>query len=282
MSTLFATLTFALATIAPLAANVPQTADYAVPMGGAHQVDVYAPAGARNAPVLVWFFGGGRSSGNRKQFAALGRALANEGVVFVAPGYQIRTPATPAVTARTIAADAGMAIAWTQAHIARYGGDPRSIVVGGYSAGAQVAALAVLDQHYIRDAGGDPRAIAGAFIMSGVLDVRPIPAGAPPAWTHDFGASEDDRWQLSPLKYARADAPPFEVSCAEHDPPRFPTPRDPFVARMRALGASVTTFTEENATHGTEFTRVMLPDDPLHQEILAFVKAHAAPRAGTK
>jgi acetyl esterase/lipase len=277
MSTLLATL--ALTTTMAIA---PQTADYATPMGGAHQVDVYAAPGLHGAPVLVWFFGGGRSSGNRKQFAELGRALAAEGIVFVAPGYRIRTPATPDVTARTIAEDAGMAIAWTQAHVAQYGGDPRSIVVGGYSAGGQVAALAVLDQQYIRGAGGDPRAIAGAFIMSGVLDVRPIPAGAPPAWTHDFGASEDDRWQLSPLKYARADAPPFEISCAEHDPPRFPTTRDPFVVRMRALGASVTTFTEENATHGTEFTRVMLPADPLHQEILAFVKAHAAPRAGTK
>jgi acetyl esterase/lipase len=251
--------------------------DYAAHAGGWHEADVYAPAGARRAPVLVWFFGGGRTSGSRKQFALLGRELAGEGIVFVAPGYRIRTPATPDVTARTIAEDAGAAIAWTQKKVTSFGGDPSRIVVGGFSAGAHVAALVTLDGRYIAAAGGDPRRLAGAFIMSGVLDARPIPPAASVAgWTHDFGATETERWDVSPLKYARKDAPPMEISCAQHDPPRFTTTRDAFVARMKVLGANVTTFTEENADHGKEFRRVFDPSDPLHREIAAFVEARAA------
>lgn len=257
--------------------SVSEGVVYGNPADDYHKLDVYAPASAHRAPVLVWFHGGGRETGSRKDIEKLGRSLAGEGVVVVAPSYRLRAPASMNVDMRAICSDAARAIAWTQHTIARYGGNPKRIVVGGVSAGAGIAALVVLDDRYLKAAGADPKRISGAFIMSGVLDNRPIPSDYPnpSMWRHDFGETDAQRWDLSPLKYASANAPPMEISVAQQDNARFLTSADGFVAKMQAAGASVIKYTVLNNSHATEWGHAELSGDPLHQEIFRFVKTHA-------
>ena len=52
------------------------------------KLDVYRPAAARDAPVVVFFHGGTWKTGNRRQYRWAGEALARHGVVAIVPDYR--------------------------------------------------------------------------------------------------------------------------------------------------------------------------------------------------
>ena len=250
---------------------------YVAGAGDLRRLDVYAPASAHDAPVLVFFHGGGRETGSRKDITQLAEQLAADGILVVSPSYRLRTPATMNVNFTVQAGDAGAAIAWVQHHVAEYGGDPNGIVIGGVSAGAGLAALVATDTHYIVDAGGDPRHVSAAFIMSGVLDNRPVPSDYPNTamWQHDFGLTEDDRYDVSPVKFVAKDTMPILVSTAADENARFVTTGQTFVARMRAAGAPVSTYTVAGADHASEWSQMTTAGSPLQHALIAYVHAHA-------
>ncbi len=46
--------------------------------------------------------------------------------------------------------DVAKSLGWVHRNVAKYGGDPTRIFVGGHSAGAQLAALICIDDRYLR------------------------------------------------------------------------------------------------------------------------------------
>jgi acetyl esterase/lipase len=54
------------------------------------KLDVYVPQGLKGpAPVLLFFYGGAWSSGNRGDYRAFGQAFASEGIVTVVADYRL-------------------------------------------------------------------------------------------------------------------------------------------------------------------------------------------------
>lgn len=112
----------------------------------AHHLDVISPAPHgrdwrrgehKTLPVYVYFHGGGWTSGDK---AALTKYCANQavgGMVVVNVNY--RQP--PRFRMGHVLGDANAALAWVRANIRDYGGDPECVVLGGDSAGGQIAAL---------------------------------------------------------------------------------------------------------------------------------------------
>ena len=108
----------------------------------AHQLDVLTPRnagrdGGKALPVYVYFHGGGWTSGDK---SALTKYCANQaagGMVVVNANY--RRP--PRFHMGHVLHDANAALAWVRGNIGRYGGDPECVVLGGDSAGGQIAAL---------------------------------------------------------------------------------------------------------------------------------------------
>lgn len=56
------------------------------------RLDIAYPADAADAPVVVWFHGGGLTGGNRESPSAVGRrpGCGGSGIPFVSPGGHIR------------------------------------------------------------------------------------------------------------------------------------------------------------------------------------------------
>ncbi|MER5885867.1 carboxylesterase family protein [Streptomyces sp. NPDC001941] len=122
--------------------------------GGCLTVNVHAPAGALEAdelrPVLLWWHGGGFSSGSGgwdwydgARLAALG------GIVVVTANYRLGPlgyPYLPEADAVNLGArDQAAVLRWVRDNIALFGGDPRRVTVGGQSAGAYSALALALD-----------------------------------------------------------------------------------------------------------------------------------------
>lgn len=94
-----------------------------------------------SGPTVVLFHGGGWVSGTTDDIAPLARTIADAGaVVFNAPYRLLFEGGGFPMTDE----DAACALRFAAEHSAVYGGDPSHLVVVGYSAGAQIAALVSL------------------------------------------------------------------------------------------------------------------------------------------
>ncbi|WP_104091627.1 alpha/beta hydrolase [Arthrobacter sp. GMC3] len=106
-----------------------------------HRLDVLTPAGADRAmnelPVYVYYHGGGWTSGDKAALTKYCAGQAAAGVVVVNVNYRM----APHFHLGHVLEDANAALAWVQENIGDYGGNRQRIVLGGDSAGGQIAAL---------------------------------------------------------------------------------------------------------------------------------------------
>ena len=86
---------------------------------------------------LMFFFGGGWTTGTPRNSIGWARFAASQGMIGIAPDY--RTKGRHGTSPLASVADSRAALAWVQAHAAELGVDPTRIVVGGNSAGGHVA-----------------------------------------------------------------------------------------------------------------------------------------------
>jgi para-nitrobenzyl esterase len=115
-------------------------------------LNIWAPAKARNAPVLLWIYGGGGTMGAGSVSTYHGDAFARDGIVLVTINYRLGALAGFAHPTLTKAAkpgegfanyhllDAMAALKWMKDNAKSFGGDPNNITVFGESAGATITA----------------------------------------------------------------------------------------------------------------------------------------------
>ena len=133
-------------------------------------LDVYAPAGAKGLPVVFWIHGGGWQSGDKADVKLKPQWFMDKGFVFVSTNYRL----LPAVDMGTLTRDVAKSFRWVQATIADYGGDPKRVLVGGHSAGAQLAALLCTDERYLKAEGLSFDVLKGCVPVDG--DTYDVPA----------------------------------------------------------------------------------------------------------
>lgn len=135
-----------------------------------HVLDVYAPADAKNLPVVFWIHGGGWQAGDKSQVVLKPQWFVDQGFVFVSTNYRL----LPNVEMETIFRDVAKAIAWTVGNVGQYGGDGQRIFVMGHSAGAQLAALMCTDNRYLKAEGVTFAVLKGCVPVDG--DTYDVPA----------------------------------------------------------------------------------------------------------
>jgi acetyl esterase len=144
-------------------AELPAVArvDAAVPIADGVSADVLVPPGAPPFPTLVYLHGGGWSICSPATHARLARQLClGAGAVVVNVDYRL----APEHPFPTPLADCLTAARWTRATVARWGGDPGRLAIGGDSAGANLAAAVIT-------AIGDQRGVRAALLIYGAFDL---------------------------------------------------------------------------------------------------------------
>jgi para-nitrobenzyl esterase len=110
-------------------------------------LNVWAPFGARQLPVMVWIHGGSLVGGSSSESMYDGIKIAQQGIVFVSINYRLGLlgylahPALSAESPQHLSGNYGLldqieALRWVQDNIAVFGGNPRQVTVAGESAGA--------------------------------------------------------------------------------------------------------------------------------------------------
>jgi len=168
------------------------------------RLDVYHPTDKPGYATVVWFHGGGLTSGER----FIPEQLKRQGIAVVAANYRL----APEAASPTYIEDAAAAVAWTLQNIERFGGDPQRVVVSGHSAGGYLAAMVGLDKRWLAAHDIDADSLAGLAPYSGhaithftIRKERGIPGTQPVV---------DD---LAPLFHVRKEAPPILLVTGDRD-----------------------------------------------------------------
>ncbi|WP_281240243.1 alpha/beta hydrolase [Flavobacterium praedii] len=159
-------------------------------------LDIYYPKNTKGFTTVIWFHGGGLTSGSKE----LPEGLKDKGFCVVSVNYRL----SPKVKAQKCIEDAAAAVAWTFKNITTYGGDDSLIMVSGHSAGAYLSLMVGLDKKWLKADGIDANSIAGLIPLSAqtithfeIRKERGIPETQPIVD------------EFAPLYHIRADAPPL-------------------------------------------------------------------------
>lgn len=154
-------------------------------------LNIWAPATARAAPVIVWIHGGSLVSGSSKERLYDGARLAAEGVVVVSINYRLGVLgflAHPDLSAESPVGVSGnyglmdqiQALQWVQRNIAAFGGDPANVTIAGESAGG-LSVIYLMASPPAR--GLFARAIAQSAYMISTPELKQARFGMPAAET---------------------------------------------------------------------------------------------------
>jgi acetyl esterase/lipase len=135
-----------------------------------HVLDIYAPTNAKNLPVVFWIHGGGWQTGDKANVQEKPAWFTKKGFVFVSINHR----QLPEVEMDVLVRDVAKAFGWMHKHIAEHGGDPKRVLVGGHSSGAQLATLICTDDRYLKAEGVSFSSLIGCVPVDG--DTYDIPA----------------------------------------------------------------------------------------------------------
>lgn len=123
------------------------------------RLDIYYPEGKTGFTTIVWFHGGGITSGQK----FIPEQWKNRGLAVVAVNYRL----SPKAKCPEYIDDAAAAVAWVFRHIEDIGGSRDRVVVSGHSAGGYLTSMIGLDPHYLKKYGIDSGQIAALIPFSG-------------------------------------------------------------------------------------------------------------------
>ena len=228
-----------------------------VPYWDSLTLDVYSRSDTEHAPTLVYVHPGSWMRGRPgRQARALFYRLAAAGWVV----FDIRYPLSPRATFPDHLVGVKRAIAWAKDGGARFGSDPRRVVISGGSSGAHLAALAALTAANKSLQPGfeeEDTSVLACVPFYGIYDLL---VRNPTRYDWPFIAQvvmkarpADDRalYELgSPIDQVHGDAPPFFVVHGEFDSVVLPAESEHFVAALKAHGVATRYHEVGGAQHG--------------------------------
>lgn len=152
-------------------------------------LNIWAPADAQGAPVLVWIHGGALTSGAGSERLYDGARFAEQGIVFVSINYRLGVMgylAHPELSAESpdgVSGNYGTldqieALRWVQRNIGAFGGNASNVTVAGESAGA-LSIMYLMASPLAR--GLFAKAIMQSAYMVSTPELRETRFGHPPA-----------------------------------------------------------------------------------------------------
>ncbi|QNK00054.1 alpha/beta hydrolase [Dyella telluris] len=260
--------------------DITQHADIVFDEAHGLALDVYAPAHASHAPVVVFFYGGTWVQGERAWYRFVGTALAAHGVVAVIPDYR----KYPQVRLDGFMQDAASAVAWTHAHATELGGAPDDVFVMGHSAGGQIAALLATDPEWLGAHGMQPADLAGLIGLAGCYDFVPVPQDDA-IMLGVFGATPAQQRRGQPVSYVHGAEPPMLLLQGTDDDEVEPSNAISLYRATQAEGEDSRLRTYPGVGHEALLFALSRPMDgaaPTLGDVMAFILSHPHAKPSTK
>lgn len=222
-----------------------------------------------NGTVLAFIHGGGWTNGYKEWMAFMAPAFTAQGIVFASIGYRL----APMHLYPAGYDDCADAVAWLYKNIARHGGDPKRLFVGGHSAGGHYAALLTVRRDWQERRALPGNVIRGCLPVSGVYDFsaqggltqRPRFLG-PEAQANDVPAS--------PIHNVAGKTAPFLIAYGEKDFPHLMRQADEMEAALRKVGSEAEHLVLAGCDHLGASLANGDPSGPWARRALAWLASH--------
>lgn len=230
----------------------------------AETLDIFAPAGAKDRPVMVFIHGGAWRALGREDASAPASTFVENGCLYVALNFAN----IPAVRLPGMAAQCQRALIWLHRNIARFGGDPQRIFVSGHSSGGHLCGVMLTSDW---SALGGPRdLIKGGVAMSGMYELHPVMLSARSSYVK---ISPDELAALSPMRHLGRVACEVIVVFGDKESPEFQRQSNEFATALAGMGRLAKRIVLPGSNH------FVVPEDlnnaktELSQAVLTMMKA---------
>ena len=255
---------------AALPSDVEATRDLPYGEHCLQRYNVFAPRGARHAPVLVFWHGGGWTNGYRDYVTFMALHVTRLGMVLVAPSYRL-APEHPLPAAFE---DCLSLLGNVTKNIAGLGGAPNRLYLSGHSAGGHLATLAALRTAEWRKAGLPEHAIRGCLPISGIMDLY-HPAPPPDSLEERVYSmvlrdpSEDS--VMSPLCWTVGNQLPMLLSYGDRDSERVMRSNRRLLAMLRLQSGAASCRVESGSDHFRTHTSLSDAEHPWYRRLQGLV-----------
>jgi acetyl esterase/lipase len=238
------------------------------------KLNLVTPVGKSGFATYVWFYGGALKAGSKdlasEHCLEIAEAFAREGVAVVTPDYRL----SPKVNYPAYVDDAAASFAWTVKNIAKFGGDPKKVFIGGHSAGGYLALLVGFDAKRLEPYGLGLADVAGIAQVSGQV------------FTHYTIREERgiSRYvtiadEAAPSFYVRRTLPPLLSIYADNDMVGRAEENQYLVAMLKSAGHTETySLKVADRDHGSVGHGLRNAEDPAHRAVLNFIQKISATR----
>ncbi len=246
-------------------------------------LDIYMPddVEGKSLPVMFWIHGGGWQVGDKSDVGLKPQVLTQRGFVFVSTNYRL----LPEVTMDDLIRDVAKSLGWVHRNIAKHGGDPKRIFVGGHSAGAQLAALICTDDRYLKQEGVTFDVIKGCVPVDGdTYDIpkiimtaehrRTLYGGKMPTFGHrqKFGNDPEKHVDFSAVTHVEKGKgiPPFLLLYFPGNPDTR-AQAEMLATKLNVAEIPVRAFGKRDTNHSRLNNDLGKPDDPATEAFYKFL-----------
>jgi arylformamidase len=206
------------------------------------RLDIYC-SGREPAPVFVFIHGGAWRSGHSQDFAGPAEMFLAAGAHYVVPDFAWVQDVGGSLM--VLADQVRRAVAWVYENIARFGGDPNRLYLGGQSSGGHLAAVALTtDWRHDFDLPAD--IVKGGLCISGMYDLVPVRLSARSRYVAFDDATVA---ALSPIRHIDRLTAPLVVAYGTCETPEFQRQSREFAAAVETAGKQVRLLVGEHYNH---------------------------------
>ncbi len=218
-------------------------------------LDIYAPANARQAPVLVYLHGGAWLRGSRLDVAYPAPALIGRGAVLVVPDFNnVAEVGLPAMIGQC-----REAVDWTVRNAGRFGGDPDRVYLAGHSSGAHLGSCVLLGAS----------AVKGALLISGMYELHAPLLSARSSYVKITPEQLDAASAMRHLGRIRC---PVSVAWSVGDSPEFRRQARVFSSALQGMGRLAESAEIFSPNHFEEPRQLENPESALSRMLYSVMK----------
>lgn len=230
-----------------------------VPIGSGLKVDIHAPLITKNrglfkrgkkVPVLLYVHGGGWIKGSREKVYNLPQFATKRNWMLVSIDYR----PVPKTNIDGQVKDVVRSINWVRSNIARYGGNPKKIVIMGHSAGSHLVAMVG-----VKKLGGDLRGIISNDVQAyDMVAYGGMRGSLPRVYAAAFGSNPANWIKWSPITYVNRSKgyPPFLIMYSGSNYERRKKLAIGFGRALKSRGTKVTWFDGKRYRHGSIASKI--------------------------
>ncbi|MFL5400351.1 MAG: alpha/beta hydrolase [Myxococcales bacterium] len=214
---------------------------------------IYYFSAGPDTPVLVFIHGGFWQMRSKEDFAFLAESFVDSGISTAMVGY----PLGPDASMDEIVADTHAAVRFLASKLPELGGDPRRVVVSGWSSGGHLATM-VLEEPSLR----------GGVAISGLFDLEPLLKSYVNDKLHMDAAIAR---RNSPMVELPKTSKQLDLFAGGKELPEMRRQTADYASARREAGLPVRYVEVRDANHYTILNSMMNRDGEIHRAIVAML-----------